>query len=176
MLVPLLLQVWWGNKPSLAKGDLSGVAGYKSFNSVHPVRRRVRVPTQTNFNAHPQFYVCSLFVTHYLPQRKLFVSKLKKVRSEPEVDLRRAELERIFGKYGGARGCNVSVQKHSTFAFVEFETERQADLALQELSAHYRINRARRTRHEALQEEREAAERAKLLGKKPPKKESTDWD
>jgi RNA recognition motif-containing protein len=137
-------KVWWGNKPSLAKGDLSSVAGYKSFNSVHP--------------------------------RKLFVSKLKKVRTEPEVDLRRAELERTFGKYAGPRGCSVSVQKHSTFAFVEFETEREADLALQELSSQYRINRARRTRHEALQEERLAKEKAKLLGKKPAKKESKEWD
>ncbi|KAL3899669.1 MAG: hypothetical protein SGARI_006408, partial [Bacillariaceae sp.] len=98
------------------------------------------------------------------------------VRSEPEVDLRRAELERAFGKYAGPRGCSVSVQKHSTFAFVEFETEREADLALQEMSAQYRINRARRTRHEALQEERAAAEAAKMALNKKKLRESADWD
>ena len=44
--------------------------------------------------------------------------------------------------------------KNSTFAFVEVETERQADRALSEMQSKYRINRARRSRHEALMEER----------------------
>ena len=37
----LVYKVWWGNKPSLAKNDLSGVPGYKSFNSLHPVRSAI---------------------------------------------------------------------------------------------------------------------------------------
>lgn len=81
-------------------------------------------------------------------------------------------MERAFRKYGGDRGVTVLVPKNSTFAFVEMESERQADLALQEMANQYRINRARRTRHEALQEERAAAE----LGKVGKAKESTDWE
>jgi hypothetical protein len=61
---------------------------------------------------------------------------------------------------------------NQTFAFVELDTERQADLALQEMQDQYRMNRARRSRHEALQDERAAAEAA-TQGKI---KESTDWD
>lgn len=136
----IVYKVWWGNKPIMAKGDLSGVPGYKSFSSLHP--------------------------------RKLFISKLPRIHTDPEVDLRRAELERAFRKYGGDRGVSVIVPKNTTFAFVEMESERQADLALQEMSSQYRLNRARRTRHEALQEERAAAEAANLG--KP--KETTDWD
>ena len=77
-------------------------------------------------------------------------------------------------KYGGDRGVTVVVPKNATFAFVEMESERQCDLALNEMAAHsqYRINRARRTRHEALQEERAAAE----AGRQGTKKETGDWD
>ena len=67
---------------------------------------------------------------------------------------------------------SVIVPKNNTFAFVEMESERQADLALQEMATQYRINRARRTRHEALQEERAAAENIKM-GKT---KDNADWD
>lgn len=105
-------------------------------------------------------------------QRKLFISKLPKIHTDPEVDLRRAELERAFRKYGGDRGVSVIVPKNNTFAFVEMESERQADLALSEMATQYRINRARRTRHEALQEERAAAENKKM-GKT---KDTADWD
>ncbi|KAL7554774.1 hypothetical protein ACHAWF_018309 [Thalassiosira exigua] len=105
--------------------------------------------------------------------RKLFVSGLPKLRSEPEVDLRRAELERAFRKYGGPSGAVlVSVQTNSTFAFVEVASEQQADLALLEMGRRYRLNRARRTKHEALMEERAAKEAAE----KGIVKESVDWD
>ena len=108
--------------------------------------------------------------------RKLFVSGLPKLGSDPEVDLRRAELERAFRKYGGPTGAvMVSVQKNSTFAFVEVASERQADLALGEMAGRYRLNRARRTKHEALLEER-AAREAKEKGGAGAKKESVDWD
>ena len=88
------------------------------------------------------------------------------------MDLRRAELERAFRKYGGAHGVSVIVPTNSTFAFVEVDSERQAELALREMLSQYKLNRARRTKHEAIQEERAAAEAAGV-GKK---KESTDWD
>jgi hypothetical protein len=107
-----------------------------------------------------------------LHPRKLFISGLSKIYSEAEVDLRRAELERAFRKYGGDRGVEVIVPTNSTYAFVEMESERQADLALTEMAGQYRMNRARRSRHEALQEERAAAEAAKQ-GKV---KTTTDWD
>ena len=95
-------------------------------------------------------------------QRKLFISGLQKISTQAEVDLRRAELERAFRKYGGTHGVTCIVPKDTTFAFVEMESERQADLALSEMSTKYpRINRARRSRHEALQEKRAAEEAAK---------------
>jgi RNA recognition motif. (a.k.a. RRM, RBD, or RNP domain) len=187
-------KVWWGNKPAMAKSDLSGVPGYKSFNSLHPVGTPSMVVVMAVAFCRKVFVSCCslcFFSTSAPPlththeptkqsidqsktnkQRKLFISKLKKIHTEPEVDLRRAELERAFRKYGGARGVTVLVPKNSTFAFVEMESERQADLALQQMASQYRISRARRTRHEALQEERAAAE----VGKMGKKKENVDWD
>lgn len=89
------------------------------------------------------------------------------------MDLRRAELERAFRKYGGALGAvTVIVPKDSTFAFVEVASEQQADLALREMANKYRVSKARRTKHEALMEKR-AAEEALKEGRT---KESVDWD
>mmetsp|Transcript_34904 Transcript_34904/g.64062 ORF Transcript_34904/g.64062 Transcript_34904/m.64062 type:complete len:568 (-) Transcript_34904:69-1772(-) len=105
--------------------------------------------------------------------KKLFISGLSKIHSEPEVDLRRAELERAFRKYGGRSGAvNVSIQKNSTFAFVELFSEELADLALAEMANKYKLNRARRTKHEALMEKR-AAEEALEKG---TGKENAEWD
>lgn len=105
-------------------------------------------------------------------QRKLFVSGLHRITTKAEVDLRRAELERAFRKYGGDHGAIATVPMNTTFAFVELDTERQADLALLEMQDQYRLNRARQSRHEALQEERAEAEAANA----GPKHDSTDWD
>jgi RNA recognition motif-containing protein len=106
--------------------------------------------------------------------RKLFLSQLPKIHSEADVDLRRAELERAFRKYGGDRGVQVVVPMNATYAFVEMESERQADLALAEMSSKYRINRAKRSRREVLKEER-AAKEAASSGLAGPKGTS-DWD
>lgn len=97
--------------------------------------------------------------------RKLFVSQLAKVFTDADVDVRRAELERAFRKYGGDLGVSVIVPKNSTFAFVEVESERDADLALSEMSSHYQLKRARWSRHEALKEERAAKEASKQSNK-----------
>lgn len=132
--------MWWGNRPILAKADVSGVPGVNSFSSEHP--------------------------------RKVFLNGLGKIFTEAEIDLRRAELERAFRKYGGDRGVHVIVPTNATYAFVEMESERMADIALQELSEKYRMNRARRSRHEALQEERAAAE----AGKGGETKKDSAWD
>lgn len=156
----VVYKVWWGNKPIMAKGDLSGVAGVNVFNSIHPVRIVV-----VNFS-------CLLYSNFSLPQRKLFVRGLQPLSAQHDLELRRAELERAFRKYGGDRGVTVLVPPNSTFAFVEMETERQADLALHEMADTYRLNRARRSRHEALQEERAAAAAAK----RGEKKEVGEWD
>ncbi|CAB9504387.1 Galactoside-binding lectin [Seminavis robusta] len=134
----VVYKVWWGNKPPLARPDLVGLPGFKSFSSLHP--------------------------------RKLFISKLKKVRKDTDVDMRRAEFERAFRKYGGARGVTVIVPKNQTFCFVEFDSERMADLALEEMSSQYKINRARRTKHEALEDERVANQ------KKKEHKSKSGWD
>ena len=96
--------------------------------------------------------------------RRLFVSRLTRLLTDPEVDLRRAELERAFRKYRGPTGAvSVSLQKNSTFTFMDVATEGQADLALLEMasSGRYKVNKARRSRHEALMEERVAREMAK---------------
>ena len=87
---------------------------------------------------------------------------------------RRAELERAFRKYGGNHGAIATVPTNQRYAFIELDTERQADLALQEMQDTYRLNRARISRHEALQEERAAAESA--VANDGQKKESSDWD
>eukprot|EP00979_Chaetoceros_neogracilis_P008359 scaffold1862_cov268-Chaetoceros_neogracile.AAC.24 len=105
-------------------------------------------------------------------EKKLFVSGLPRIYLQPEVDLRRAELERAFRKYGGQEGAIVICPPNSTFAFVEVETERAADLALREMGNKYRLNRARRSRHEALLEQRAATE-AEASG---IEKETTKWD
>ena len=105
-------------------------------------------------------------------QRKLFISGLHRISTQAEVDLRRAELERAFRKYGGDHGAIATVPMNTTFAFVELESERQADLALQEMQDQYRLNRARRSRHEALQEDRAAAEAAK----EGTTTDTSDWD
>jgi len=140
-----VFKVWWGHKPLMAGNDLSGVAGCN--NNV------------TGGGLHP---------------KKLFVSGLSKI-TEEGVDLRRAELERAFRKYGGPQGATVTVPVNSTYAFVEVESERQADLALAELQSQYRMNRARRSRYDATQEEREAAEAA--AAKAGSKEEaSSEWD
>ena len=118
-------KVWWGNRPILAKGDVSGIPGVNSFSSEHP--------------------------------RKIFIGNLPRLSTEAEVEFRRAELERAFQKYGGDRGVQVIAPTNKTFAFVEMESEHMTDLALQELNSMYHMNRARRSRHEALREERAAA-------------------
>jgi hypothetical protein len=105
--------------------------------------------------------------------RKLFLSGLSKIYTESDVDHRRAELERAFSKYGGERGVvQVIVPTNSTYAFVEMETEHLSEMALQEMAGQYRLNRARRSRHEALQEERAAKEGQKTQGKEI---KTTEW-
>jgi hypothetical protein len=104
--------------------------------------------------------------------RKLFIKGLKKIRSDADVEIRRAELERAFRKYGGARGVSTIVGKNSTFAFVEMETERMATLALEEMRAVYpQMSKARRSKYEILMDERAAGEAAKQ-GKS---KAAGDW-
>ena len=104
---------------------------------------------------------------------KLFISGLRKLQSEPEVDLCRAELEWVFRKYGGLSGAVIdSIQKNSTFAFVKVASEHQVDLALVQMANKYKVNMAWRTKDEALTEER-AAKEALAKGMT---KESVDWD
>jgi RNA recognition motif-containing protein len=108
-----------------------------------------------------------------LPQRKVFISGLSRIATQAEVDERRAELERAFRKYGSNHGAIAIVPEDKAYAFVELVSERQADLALQEMQDKYRLNWARLSRHEALQEERVAAEAATSDGQK---KDNSDWD
>jgi RNA recognition motif-containing protein len=114
--------------------------------------------------------------------RKLFISGLSRLFTDPEVDLRKAELERAFRKYGGPTGAvAVSIQKNSGFAFVDVASEELADLAVAEMANNrqYRVNKARRTRHEALLEERAARETKEAEeggGGTAGSKETAGWD
>ena len=65
------------------------------------------------------------------------------------------------------------VYNHKTYASVEMETERLTDLALQEMSQKYQLNRARRTKHEALQEERMAKDQGFNTSRK---RGGSEWD
>ena len=70
-----VFKVWWGYKPIMASSSAEKLA---------------EVPGVNSFNSiHP---------------RKLFIRNLPKIHTSSEVDIRRAELERAFGKYGGSRG------------------------------------------------------------------------
>jgi len=80
--------------------------------------------------------------------KKLFVRGLTRILTDSEVESRRAELERAFKKYGGALGVKVTVSKNTTFAFVEVETEKLANLALSEMSDQFTMSKARRSRRE----------------------------
>ena len=96
--------------------------------------------------------------------KKLFISGLKKLRTDQQIEMRTATMEREFGKYGGPRGVQTIVPKFSRYAFIEFETEQQCTVALQHLGSQYKLNRARRTKHEALTEERAEKESGKTKG------------
>jgi len=87
-----------------------------------------------------------------LHPKRLFIKGLKPVKNESDIDLRRANFERFFRKYGGARGVTVNIPANSTFAFIECDTEQLADLAIDEMSDQYNIKRARRKKHETLKE------------------------
>ena len=89
-----VFRVWWGLRPSMAKKELSSVAGVNSFRAEHP--------------------------------RKIIVRDLPRVKTVSDADIRRAQLERAFIKYGGNRGVAVIVPLRKTFCFIEFETERQS--------------------------------------------------
>jgi hypothetical protein len=54
-------------------------------------------------------------------------------------------------------GAIVIAPLNCTFAFVELESEHQVELALLEQKSLYRMSKARRTRFEALQEQRASA-------------------
>jgi hypothetical protein len=103
--------------------------------------------------------------------RKLFVSNMAKIYTEAEAERRRAELERAFRKFGGDRGVTVIAPLNSTYAFIEMEDERQTDMALVEMAVQYQLKRARRSRHEYLQEQRAAKAAAGMTANA-----STGWD
>ena len=96
--------------------------------------------------------------------RKLIVRNLPKIKTASEVDYRRAELERAFRKYGGDHGVIVSAKPDQSYAFVEMDTDRQADLALTEMGHVYQLGRARWTRGEAMKEQRANKEKAAAAG------------
>ncbi|KAL7581728.1 hypothetical protein ACA910_022266 [Epithemia clementina (nom. ined.)] len=140
-------KVWWGFKPVMASSSADQLANVAGVNSFNSI--------------HP---------------RKLFIRGLSKIHTSADVDIRRAELERAFAKYGGSRGIvKVIVYNHKTYASVEMESDRLADLALQEMSYKYQLNRARRTKHEALQEERMAKEQSGGLGG-GARRGGSEWD
>eukprot|EP00804_Cyclotella_cryptica_P007272 CCRYP_017869-RA/>CCRYP_017869-RA protein AED:0.29 eAED:0.29 QI:0/-1/0/1/-1/1/1/0/123 len=78
--------------------------------------------------------------------KKLFISAFSKLRSDPFVSCRIGTcVSEVWWSVGGVA---VIVPKDTTFAFVE------SYLAMREMGDWYRVNKARRTKHEALMEER----------------------
>lgn len=127
-------------------------------------------PSMANADLSHVAGVKSFNATH---PKKLFVSNLHKIFTEAEVDLRRAQLERAFYKYGGAQGANVTVPTNSTFAFVELESERSTDLALKEMQGRYNISKARKSKAEIIAEQRAAADNGVAETRN---ESSTQWD
>ena len=107
-----------------------------------------------------------------LHEKKLFISGLQKISTEAQVDLRRAELERAFRKYGGNLGVTVKCPTNCSFAFVEVESYRAADMAIREMSGKYMVNRARISKHEFLESQRAAKAEATSRG---ADKEDNEW-
>mmetsp|Transcript_6475 Transcript_6475/g.8191 ORF Transcript_6475/g.8191 Transcript_6475/m.8191 type:complete len:536 (+) Transcript_6475:111-1718(+) len=105
-----------------------------------------------------------------LHERRLFIKSLPKIHTESDMERRRAEFERAFRKYGGALGVTVTCPLNCSFAFVEVESYRAAEMALAEMKGKYLVSRARKSRHEALMEERAAAEAT------GGKKEASGWN
>ena len=71
---------------------------------------------------------------------KLLISgfcKIRPPRTKEQVKLRTAEIKRAFDLYGGPRGVQTTVPTRSGYAFVEFETEQQCDLAFQKLKGNF---------------------------------------
>ncbi len=110
------------------------------------------------------------FHSSLLHDKKLYIRKLPKLFTEAQLELRRAELERAFRKYGSALGVTVDCRPKCSYAFVEVESKRAAELAIKEMSGKYLISRAQMSRHEALIEERAAA-----TGGGSELKESSEW-
>lgn len=100
--------------------------------------------------------------------KKLFIRKLPKLKTDSQVELRKAELERAFWKYAGPRGVTVIAPKHKSFAFFEFERAREAFAALQALKGCYSLSRAKYTREEAL-EARRPSRQTVISGRNSPK-------
>mmetsp|Transcript_27126 Transcript_27126/g.54262 ORF Transcript_27126/g.54262 Transcript_27126/m.54262 type:complete len:540 (+) Transcript_27126:77-1696(+) len=130
-------KVWWGHKMFMAESNVSHVPGFNAVSQIH--------------------------------KKKIFVHGLTKISTEQDIDLRRAELERAFKPFSGLQGATVIVPSQSTFAFVEFDDESQAKRALvcPVLLEKFRMNLARRTRHEVLEEKRAAAKKLE---------EKDEWD
>ena len=90
-----------------------------------------------------------------LHDKKLFISGLP---TEPQVELRQAELERAFCKYDGALGVTVTCPPNCSFTFVEVKSYQAADMAIREMTSKYTVNRVRRSQHDASMEQCESAE------------------
>lgn len=101
-------------------------------------------------------------------QRKLFISGLHHISMQPEVDLCHAESRMHLSKVWRRpwHDCD-STNEYDICLYWTWE-----QMALQEMQDHYRLNRARRSPHEALQEELAAAEAAK----EGSTKDTSDWD
>ena len=100
--------------------------------------------------------------------KKLFIRQLTKITTDVQVEVRRAQLERAFAKYGGARGVTVVAPKKKSFAFVKFECATQAAAALCEMAVHFNVARAKYTRPEALEAKRAAAAATSRNARKRP--------
>uniref|UniRef100_A0A7S1FPE0 Galectin n=1 Tax=Corethron hystrix TaxID=216773 RepID=A0A7S1FPE0_9STRA len=139
----LVHKVWWGHKMFIAENNVKNIPGVNANSSIH--------------------------------QKKIFVSGLERIYTDEEADRRKTELERAFKLYAGTMLVPQVTVPLAAFAFVELATAADTDDALKDASLleQYRMNRARKTRNEILDEKRE-----KWAAKKKKAKEGDDegWD
>lgn len=108
---------------------------------------------------HDLSTVAGVGAHHAIHPRKLFVRNLPKIHTITQVEVRRAQLERAFRKYGGMLGVTVTAPNHKSFAFVEVDSAPQAELALGEMRNLYQLCRARQSKFEEMKDAAQVAGR-----------------
>jgi len=149
-------RVWWGQKESMAAEGNNSVAGADTYDSVHPKKIFIQglakitselEGTERRAELERAFhkYGGNEGMNDYIRNNK------------PIPILSHPSHSSCFYATPFFSGAIVTAPLNCTFAFVELESEHQVELALLEQKSLYRMSKARRTRFEALQEQRASA-------------------